>query len=472
MQNKNTSEQPGQISTRASNIFSTFHRLGFLGRWGAWIVLSASLLITFNAWYFVREEVTKRAQARFDFRVKTIETEIYERLQAYEFLLRGGSGLFAASGKVSRKDWQTYVTKLQINQYYPGIQGVGFSKQILPSEMEAHLRQIRGEGFPQYSINPDGERPIYTSIIYLEPFDWRNQRAFGYDMFSEPTRKEAMIRARDTGIAAMTGKVTLVQETVKDIQAGFLIYLAIYRKGELQETTEQRRKALMGYVYSPFRMNNFMKGILVEKEGYVKLQIFDGDKPFKENLLYRSDTAEEPHNYLEDRHFATSQSILEYAGHRWLLSFVSSKYFEENIETSSTNFILLLGITISLLLFGMVLSLTKSRSQAIVLANTTFDLEKANIGLKKEIIERKQAEEQRDKLISDLQKTLSEVKTLRGFLPICSHCKKIRDDKGYWNQIEAYIENHSEAEFSHGICQECAKIYYPDMDIYDDEQTQ
>jgi DNA repair exonuclease SbcCD ATPase subunit len=116
----------------------------------------------------------------------------------------------------------------------------------------------------------------------------------------------------------------------------------------------------------------------------------------------------------------------------------------------------------------MVLSLTKSRSQAIALAKTTLDLEKANIGLRKEITEREQAVEQRNRLVSDLKKTLSEVKTLRGFLPICSHCKKIRDDKGYWNQIESYIHKHSDAEFSHGICPECAKKYYPDMVLYED----
>ncbi len=86
-----------------------------------------------------------------------------------------------------------------------------------------------------------------------------------------------------------------------------------------------------------------------------------------------------------------------------------------------------------------------------------------------DITERKRAEEHRDKLIADLQKALSEVKTLRGFLPICSHCKKIRDDKGYWDQIESYIHKHSDAEFSHGICPECAEKHYPDMDLYGDE---
>jgi hypothetical protein len=67
-----------------------------------------------------------------------------------------------------------------------------------------------------------------------------------------------------------------------------------------------------------------------------------------------------------------------------------------------------------------------------------------------------------------LAKSLASVKRLTGLLPICSHCKKIRDDKGYWNQVEAYIQENSEARFSHGICKECAKEHYPDMDIYGD----
>lgn len=71
-----------------------------------------------------------------------------------------------------------------------------------------------------------------------------------------------------------------------------------------------------------------------------------------------------------------------------------------------------------------------------------------------------------------LKDALQKVKTFSSLTPICSHCKKIRDDKGYWNQIESYVRDHSEAEFSHGICQECAKKYYPDMDLYGDEQTQ
>lgn len=77
------------------------------------------------------------------------------------------------------------------------------------------------------------------------------------------------------------------------------------------------------------------------------------------------------------------------------------------------------------------------------------------------IDDRKQAEKEREKHIAALQQALSEVKVLSGLLPICASCKKIRDDKGYWNQIESYIQNHSEAQFSHGLCPECASKIYP-----------
>lgn len=77
-------------------------------------------------------------------------------------------------------------------------------------------------------------------------------------------------------------------------------------------------------------------------------------------------------------------------------------------------------------------------------------------------------EKEREDLINQLQQALSQVKLLSGLLPICAWCKKIRDDKGYWQQIECYIQQHSEATFSHGLCRECAKKHYPDYPIYED----
>lgn len=91
-----------------------------------------------------------------------------------------------------------------------------------------------------------------------------------------------------------------------------------------------------------------------------------------------------------------------------------------------------------------------------------------SVGVMVDITERKKAEADKERLIKELQEALATVKTLHGLLPICSFCKKIRDDKGYWNQIETYVQKHSNAQFSHSVCQECAKEHYPGIDIHND----
>ncbi|MBU0674462.1 MAG: CHASE domain-containing protein [Proteobacteria bacterium] len=225
----------------------------------------------------------------------------------------------------------------------------------------------------------------------------------------------------------------------------------------------------MGYVYSPFRMNDFMQGLLMEKHEDVELQVFDGDQPLKEALLYPSGNMDVI-SRSDHVHFAIYQSILEYAGRRWLLVFKSSPYFEETIDTGQVNSILLLGIISSLLLFAVVLSLTKSRNQALSLAKMTLDLEKANLGLRREIEERKQDEETLQRYAAELEKknqelqgALAKVRQLTGLLPICASCKKIRDDTGYWSGVETYVSEHTDAVFSHGLCPECEKKALEDL---------
>lgn len=95
-------------------------------------------------------------------------------------------------------------------------------------------------------------------------------------------------------------------------------------------------------------------------------------------------------------------------------------------------------------------------------AQRTSELRQANEALRSEIEQRKSVQKEREVLIQELKQALGEVKTLSGLLPICSSCKKIRDDSGYWRQIEEYVKQHSNAEFTHGICPECVKKLYPD----------
>jgi CheY-like chemotaxis protein len=96
-------------------------------------------------------------------------------------------------------------------------------------------------------------------------------------------------------------------------------------------------------------------------------------------------------------------------------------------------------------------------------AERTSELAITNETLRAENTARRQTEVERDRLIQDLQKSLANVKSLSGLLPICAGCKKIRDDKGYWSQVESYVQMHSEATFTHGLCPDCIKKYYPEL---------
>lgn len=84
-------------------------------------------------------------------------------------------------------------------------------------------------------------------------------------------------------------------------------------------------------------------------------------------------------------------------------------------------------------------------------------------GVIMDITERKAIEAEKNQLLIDLQKALAEIRTLEGIIPICSYCKRIRDDEGAWEQVEVYVSRHSHSDFSHGICPDCAKVHFPDL---------
>ncbi|MDL2716241.1 MAG: PAS domain S-box protein [Acidobacteriota bacterium] len=108
------------------------------------------------------------------------------------------------------------------------------------------------------------------------------------------------------------------------------------------------------------------------------------------------------------------------------------------------------------------------RSLVVVTRKTLYVNEKGErfvVGVIRDITERKRADKERERLVEDLRKALAEVRTLQEYLPICSYCRKVRDDKNYWTQIEIYVTEHTGSMFSHGICPECyAKVVQPQLD--------
>lgn len=335
----------------------------------AWLILAVSLSITVFLWDHTKKDVMQEARERFNFQADEGRNAVRQRMLAYEQLLRGGTGLMNSSQKVTRQEWRDYVASLKIDESYPGIQGIGFSRHLLPADIDAHISQVRSEGFPNYNIWPEGPRTEYTSIIYLEPFNWRNQRAFGYDMFTESVRREAMELARDTGKTAISGKVRLVQETEKEMQNGFLMYLPVYRKDAEIDTVEKRRAALLGYVYSPFRMNDLMHGILGQGKPELDIEIFDGTSRSDASVMYdNDDTPYWKGVNAHPRVFSRAETI-DINGRKWTLLFSSTPVFESTIDKEKPVIVWTNGIIISLLFFAVAVSLARTHGKAVALAN-------------------------------------------------------------------------------------------------------
>ncbi|MBN1206716.1 MAG: CHASE domain-containing protein [Myxococcaceae bacterium] len=284
---------------------------------------------------------------------------IHGHLDADITLLRGAAGFFTASELVTAEEFRLYVERLDLERYDPGVQGLGFSQRIPASQKEAWSERIRANGVPSFRIWPEEPREEYHAIIYLQPQDARNRELLGYDMFTEPIRREAMERAWLSGEPSLSGKLGLHDGPA---QAGFLLYVPVYQGSALPLTEAERRQRLEGFVYSAFRARELFEGIFPHaSQLQVSLRVYDGMEARPEQLLYDSASPE------EERPQAprfTSTLPLEVAERPWALVFTSSRAFERTLLTPWVPVIGMMGLLLSLLMFAIARSQLSARQRA------------------------------------------------------------------------------------------------------------
>lgn len=127
-----------------------------------WVVLAISLIVTLQLWQSAREEAERKLRSDFQTRVDDASRRIVQRMLDYEQVLAGVRGLFAASSSVERGEFRAFIEALKIERNFPGVQSVGWVPMITAAEKPAHIAAMQREGFPQYSINPPGERELYA----------------------------------------------------------------------------------------------------------------------------------------------------------------------------------------------------------------------------------------------------------------------------------------------------------------------
>lgn len=260
-----------------------------------WLVLGAGLLATGLQLGETRRglELERR---RFERSVaEDVAAALQAKLTATTGILSATVGLFQASELVSRPEFHRFFRSLDLSaEVLRGIQGVGYAERVPAGTVAAFESRIAAEGLPGFRLRPaPAARPgqLIAAIVYLEPLDWRNRRALGFDMASEASRRLAMENAALSGRPTLSGPVRLMQEAGADVQTGALLYLPVFRNGIDPEPDRSHPEDLpMGWAYAALRMGDLARAALagVGNPGLPdsNLWLYDGSSPQSGRLLF------------------------------------------------------------------------------------------------------------------------------------------------------------------------------------------
>ncbi|MDW6094267.1 CHASE domain-containing protein [Vibrio rhizosphaerae] len=395
--------------------------------WYHWAVISLSLILTFGAYYITERQTNLKITNQFEFQSQQIVELVQERMIRYEEALWAGvSALKMFPRDASREDWRTFAASLQIDQRFPGINGIGVIHYVPPQKLANYLAWQR-ESIPDYGLHPAHAEPEYWPITYIEPQS-ENRRAVGLDMAHEINRYTAAKKARDSQHANITGPITLVQDDQKT--PGFLFYAPWSSPGRPSDRYGETDSDFKGLVYAPFIMYKLMDGTLKNVNRLVNFSIHDGD-----TLLY-TELDSNAENLDADPLFQREITLKLY-GREWRFHLQSTQLFRTQQSSAQPFVILFGGLTIDVLLFAIFFILARSNRNAIEYAQKVT----ASLKLRKEELE--QASDDLRQKNWDLEEANSE---LDQFAFVASHDLKA-PLRGI-NQLALWIEEDSEGKLT------------------------
>jgi PAS domain S-box-containing protein len=344
-------------------------------------VLLMGLGLTAAVTHLTRAEIRAAAQEQFTRLAERITAEIERRANIAVFGLRGLRGFYAGSKSVERLEFRTFVASHDLHNEYPGVLGFGFVQRVLRPDLDGFVAAERADDAPDFAVSTSGTGDDLYVIKFIEPL-WENRVSLGFDMGSEPVRREALERATRTGELTSTGRIALVQDAQK--RAGFLYLLPVYRNGSAPQTPEERQAALVGLVYAPIIADEVFAGLGEGADGKIDVDLFDGEKPDESCTLLdtdaRSRLVEEtgervarPEMFQQLRHIAVG-------GRTWSLLLSTTPGFEAGLDGATPAILGCSGVLLTALVVALTWSLGSGRERALLLAQSmTADLASAKL---------------------------------------------------------------------------------------------
>ncbi|SDR47518.1 PAS domain S-box-containing protein/diguanylate cyclase (GGDEF) domain-containing protein [Paraburkholderia fungorum] len=329
------------------------------------VVLSAALSVTWMLWDHERQASRHELQNQFNFSLGDAVSRIEQRMGTYELLLRGVQSFVVAGGDVDRERFRAYVDTLNVDANFSGIQAIGIVAWVPAAQKTAHVAAMHRQGLLDYAIQSQGSHDNYAPIIQREPFVGINRAPPGFDAWSDPVRRRALEQARDSGMATVSGKVHLSVDARTNAHPGFIMYLPLYAPGQPQNSVEQRRAHLIGWVYASFRMRDVIASLYGEQPPGLSIAVYDGVTPSPAALFHRTPDAPGLHRPSD----ISASEYLVVGGHNWTLSMSAQDDFYARFGRNAMLPIAVTGTGLSLLLALLTWLMMTSRGRTLRLAS-------------------------------------------------------------------------------------------------------
>jgi len=319
------------------------------------------VLLTFAVISWRSAETTLQAQKNQTITEKmdTLEDTIKNRIQTSEVLLRAGSGLFDASEGVSAHEWSQLYGKFDVQQKFAGVSAIGYAPVVQAPDKAAFETVLRAENNnPSLSITPPGDRPLYVPIMYFERFRTNTSNALGFDMYTDPSRREAMDKAADTGKPFMSDKVSFFQSE----SSGVIQYMPVYTQNAPLNTVAERRAALRGYVFASIRLNELFQQSIAANNFEFAVKGPGGSH--KQQTLF-STMGTQGHS--ADSAKLVRSSDVDVLGQKWEVELLAKENIVSATDNERPSTILTAGIAISLIASVAVYLLIQFRTRSFAL---------------------------------------------------------------------------------------------------------
>lgn len=336
-----------------SSLLSSAKRL----HWYHWFVIAASSTLTISAWYISSSQIEEKNVQRFEFEATHLLALVSERMSRYEDALRAGAAaVHSQNNYMDSRQWQLFADRLNLEESYPGINGIGVINFVKPEQLESFLQREQVLR-PSFKIHPKHDKQAYWPITVIEPVAL-NAKAVGLDMAFESNRLTAAQKARDQGTTQITAPIILIQDARKT--PGFLQFVPFFKNGSV-DNTDQRQAQFIGHIYAPFIMQNLIEGMLEQDRRNLIFSIFDQQDELYNEI--RSDNSD-----LDPAPLFKKQVTIQMYGRPWQFNIQAAQSFRDATSNIQPMFILAGGFIIDLILILLFLNFSGSRERAISLA--------------------------------------------------------------------------------------------------------